>query len=84
MSAHQWQVKDKGGTTIGRMFHGKATAGSGREACGKGQAQAQALFAGLGGKKGFEQMLACFGIDAVAIVTHQQAVFAIAALAFQP
>ncbi|MNN63700.1 hypothetical protein D3C81_1790940 [compost metagenome] len=66
------------------MLDTQVTAGGGGEAGGKGQAQAQALFAGFGGEKRFEQVLARFGVDAVAVVTHAQAVFAIERFAFEP
>jgi hypothetical protein len=60
------------------------TASGSGQARGKGQAEAEALFARFGGEKRFEQVLARFGIDAVAIVPHSQTMFAIEYFAFEP
>ncbi|MCY1173908.1 hypothetical protein D9M73_140890 [compost metagenome] len=66
------------------MLDVEAALGGGGKARRQGQAQAQALFAGFGGEEGFEQVLARFGVDAVAVVTHAQPVFAIESFAFEP
>jgi hypothetical protein len=66
------------------VFDTQVPAGGGGQARGQGQAKAQALFAGFGGEERFEQMLARFGVDAMAVVANSQAVFAIECFTFEP
>jgi hypothetical protein len=68
----QGQGEDEGGAAAGGVFDAGALGGG--QAGGQGQAQAQAMLAGFGGEERFEQVLARFGVDAVAVVAHLQAV----------
>lgn len=66
------------------MLDVQASLGGGGKARRQGQAQAQAMLARFGGKERFEQVLARFGVDTVAVVAHLQTVLVTLQLAFQP
>src|SRR3990167_7420892 len=83
-AGEQRQAEDEGGAAGFRVTHAEIAAGGGGEAGRQGQAEAEALFAGLGGEEGFEQVAAQFRGDARAVVAHLQAVAGAAGRAAEP
>ena len=81
---NQGQGQDEGCAAGGGMLDVEASLGGGGKGSRQGQAQAQAMLARFGGKEGFEQVLARFGVNAVAVVAHLQTVLVALQLAFQP
>ncbi len=53
---NQGQAQLEGGSAAFGVLHAEAAAGGGGQAGREGQAEAQAMFAGLGGEEGFEQV----------------------------
>ncbi|BCD89499.1 hypothetical protein PSm6_59060 [Pseudomonas solani] len=78
------QAQLEGRAAVLGVLHAEAATGGGGEAGGQGEAKAQAVFAGLGGEEGFEQVLAHGRGDAGAVVAHAEDVGAVLVVAVEP